>query len=660
MQDDSGKLNVSDEELSAILQDESEAAIGMEWNDDTLSGERKRALEYFKGEMNDLPTLANRSTAIDTTVADTIETILPDLMAIFTEEDIVEFEPQGDEDVDAARQETDFIRHVIFNENRGWQHLYTAFKDALMVKMGVWHWWAEIEEESDENTLVTQNEAEAIAAVYQAEAQGAELADYEVDREAQIIKLVFVTESKEFKVCFKAVAPEDVWFSDDAESMTACTYVGMRSRVREQDLIADGYDEDKVKQLQTYSTDTDQTQDARDTVDETQDFDRGGMNGLRKVEVHCHYINTDLDGDGIKCWKITTGEACKPILDVERVAGVPFASITPFINPHRLIGQSMADKTMEIQKTKTSLKRMMLDSGYFALNQRHEIVMRNPDPNTIEDYLNNAPGAPVRVSEPNTVRPISNASLGFDVTQALEYTATENEMRSGVIRNNMGLNGDALHETASGQRSQENMGQRRTRMIARSFAETGFRDLCLGIHNLLRDSALGPMRKRINGETVEVDPSTWGVRKDMTIEIGSGGKDASRQAVLEVLTLLEKVVALQGSLEGPVIDVTGAHRVLSKYVDLLPVKGLSGLFIEPEQAQMQMAQESQEPDPELEVKQSELMMKAGLEQQKIQAKQEADIYRANKEQETSLQRAMMEIQTQANLPDLRPGGDVGR
>jgi hypothetical protein len=120
------------------------------------------------------------------------------------------------------------------------------------------------------------------------------------------------------------------------------------------------------------------------------------------------------------------------------------------------------------------------------------------------------------------------------------------------------------------------------------------------------------------------------------------------------------VVALQGSLEGPVIDVTGAHRVLTKYVDLLPVKGLSGLFIEPEQAQMQMAQESQEPDPELEAKQSELMMKAGLEQQKIQAKQQSDMYRANVEQETSLQRAAIEAQTQANLPDLRPGGDVGR
>jgi hypothetical protein len=661
MQDTSAKITLPEEDLSAILQDEAQAAIGMDWNDDTLSAERKRSLEYFKGEMNDLPSLANRSKAIDTTGADTIETILPDLMAIFTEEDIVEFEPQGDEDVDAARQETDFIRHILFNENRGWLHLYTAFKDALTVKMGVWHYWAEICEESDENTFQTQNEAEAIAAVYQAEMQGAELADYEVDREAQIIKLTFISETKELKVCFKAVAPEDVWFSDDGTTMRECTYVGMRARVREQDLIEDGFDEDKVKQLQTYSTDEDETRLARDTVNESEEGgDRGGMNGLRKVEVQSHYINTDLDGDGIKCWKIVTGDACKPILDIEQVSGIPFASITPFINPHRLIGQSMMDKTMEIQKIKTSLLRMMLDSGYFALNQRHEIVESRANANTVNDYLNNQPGHPVRVDQPDAVKQISSPGLGFDAANALEYMATQNEMRSGVIRNNMGLNGDALHETASGQRSQENMGQRRTRMIARSFAETGFRDLCLGVHGLLRDSAIGPMRKRINGETVEVDPSSWGVRKDMTIEIGSGGKDASRQAVLEVLSLLEKVVALQGSLEGPVIDVTGAHRVLTKYVDLLPVKGLSGLFIEPEQAQMQMAQDAQEPDPEIEAKQSELMMKAGLEQQKIQTDQQTDLARIAAEQETGLQRAVIEAQTKANLPDLRPGGDVGR
>lgn len=655
---------MGDDEISAILKSESTSAIGMDWNDEKLSGERVKALEYYRGEMKDIPALANRSNAVDTTGADTVETALPDLMGIFTEEDVVEFEPIGDEDVDAARQETDFIRHVIFSENRGWRHIFTAFKDALQVKIGVWHWWAEIEEETDENTVIVRDDAEAYAALDHFEVQGAEMADYAVDPDTQTVSLTFITETQNLKVCFKAVPPEDVWFSDDGESLGECTYVGMRSREREQTLIEDGYNAEKVGELATYGADDNDVSDARDTVDETDDRgNRGGMNGLRKVEVHAHYIRSDLDGEGVKIWKIVTGTQCKPILEKEVVAQIPFASITPFLNPHRLIGQSMMDKTMEVQKVKTSLMRMMLDSGYFALNQRNEIAMNEANENTVSDLLNNSPAVPVRSQTGNAIRSIQSGGLDFDAQGALEYMSTVNEMRTGIIRNNVGITSASLHKTATGQQSQENMGQRRTRLIARTFAETGFRDLCLGLHALLRDSALGPMRKRINGETVDVDPTSWGVRKDMSIEIGSGGKDAARQAVSEALALVEKVVTLQGSLTGPIIDVTGVVRTLTKYVDLLPVKGLSGIFMDDGQAQAAMQQEAQEPSPEqeaAEAKQAEMMTKTHLDMAKIQADQQTDLIRIEKEQETGLQRALIEAQTKTNIPDIRFGGDVGR
>jgi len=666
--DTSAKPGLSDEEIGKILRDESSRAIGLAHgnNSDTLDAQREKALEYFKGEMKDLTVLPNRSSAVDTTVADTIETILPDLMGIFTEEDIVEFEPQGDDDVEAAKQETDFIRHVLFAQNKGWRHLYTAFKDALTVKLGIWHWWAEIKESKDENSVTVQDQVEGMAAIEFMEARGAEWTDMQ-EGDDGVITLTFISESKELKVCFKAVPPEDVWFSDDGDTLAECTYVAMRSRERVQTLIEDGYDEALVEKLSSYVPD-DETRQARDTVDETDDgTDTAGTNGLRRVEVNAHFIRTDMDGEGIKTWRVVTGRDEGIVLDKQIVPSIPFAAITPFPNPHRLIGLSMVDKTMEVQRIKTSLLRMMLDSGYFALNQRNEVAETEATANTIPDLLNNTPGSPVRSKSGNAVRSIQTGGLDFDAAGALEYMATVNEMRSGVIRNNMGIGSDALHKTATGQQSQENMGQRRTRLIARIFAEMGFVDLCVGIHDLLRDTAFGPMRARINGDTVEVDPTNWGARKDMVIEIGSGGMDATRNALREVLQMLEQVVTLQGGLQGPVLDVSGIHRVLTKFIDTLPVKGLSGIFIDLERAEAITEQQEQAPDPqeqqaqaEMQAKQQDMQFKSQLESMKIEAKQQADIYRADKEQETSLKRAVIEAQTQTDLPALHPGGNVGR
>jgi hypothetical protein len=92
-----------------------------------------KALAYAKGEMTDLPSLTNRSAATDSTVADAVETVLPDVLEVFIGgEDVATFQPQGEEDEERAQEETDYVNHVVFAENEGFLNLYTAFKDALL------------------------------------------------------------------------------------------------------------------------------------------------------------------------------------------------------------------------------------------------------------------------------------------------------------------------------------------------------------------------------------------------------------------------------------------------------------------------------------------------------------------------------------------------
>jgi hypothetical protein len=262
-----------------------------------------------------------------------------------------------------------------------------------------------------------------------------------------------------------------------------------------QDLIEQGYDKDTLAKLPSYESDhTEEIEYARDTAGETDE--EGEPNILRQVEVIEHYIRVDYDEDGKpEYYKVLAGGDETIILDIERVDCVPFAAITPYPQTHRLFGRSLADLMVEVQRIKTALLRLMLDSGYFALNQRAEVAMDRANEFTISDLINNTPGRPVRSKTGEAIKPIRAGSLSFDVQGALEYVATMGEQRSGIVRNAQGLNPDTLHDTAAGAQQLMSAAQKRVRMIARVFAETGVKDLFLGLHDMLRQVGSDPARK---------------------------------------------------------------------------------------------------------------------------------------------------------------------
>lgn len=117
-----------------------------------LSNERATAMDYYNGEIKDMPAEAGRSRAVSTDVSDTVEGMMPSLMEIFCGGDeVVKFEPVGPEDVKAAEQETDYVNHVFMQQNPGFLILYSFIKDALLSKNGIVKvFWEEKEEEEEE------------------------------------------------------------------------------------------------------------------------------------------------------------------------------------------------------------------------------------------------------------------------------------------------------------------------------------------------------------------------------------------------------------------------------------------------------------------------------------------------------------------------------
>lgn len=142
-------------EVQAILKAEKTDALGG-MNASTLSDQRSKAMDYFLGDMSaDMPVDSpDHSKAVSFDVADTVEGLMPSFMDIFTSGDeVVEFDPVGQEDEEAAQQETDYINHVFMQKNPGFIILYSFIKDALISKNGVVKVFWEETEEDEEQTL---------------------------------------------------------------------------------------------------------------------------------------------------------------------------------------------------------------------------------------------------------------------------------------------------------------------------------------------------------------------------------------------------------------------------------------------------------------------------------------------------------------------------
>lgn len=623
---------MNDSELLSLVADERRRSIGFD-HDETLRSERQKALNYYKGDMPDVPSMAGRSKAVSTDVAEAIDTVIPDLVEIFTGEEVVAFLPKGEEDEEAAEQETDYINHVFFNENAGFLVLHTIMKDALLTKTGVVTWWAEDYEEVERFEGKAPEEVAAAQATYGD--------DMEIEAgENGLANLTIRRKGK--KPCVAAVPSEDFTVSRDTIRLSDTPYCAMRSRPRAYELLERGVDADMVSRLPAYGRDDEEIELARDTAGESNEADAGGIGDHRQVEVHNHYVRTD---GGYQ--RVMTDASESMILEREDVTAPRFAAITPYLVPHRFYGESVADKLLEIQRIKTALTRMALDSGYFALNQRMEVNMNNATDWTISDLLRNEPNVPVR-TKGDAIKPLTSGGLSFDAFGALEYFSVQGEQRTGIVRNAQGLNPDTLHDTAKGAMALMTAAQKRVRMIARVFAETGLKDMFLGLHALIRETSSGPLKARLRNRWVEIDPTSWGNRSDMTIEIGVGaaGKEAQAVMLQQGLEVIQGVIQMQGGVNGPFVTADNAYSFLKRYLEKgLDFKSADPYLTDPAQAPPQEPQ----PDPAMMEAQAKLQMeqaKAEAQQGLAEQKAMADVQLAQAKGQADVQMRQMQIEAE--------------
>jgi hypothetical protein len=233
---------------------------------------------------------------------------------------------------------------------------------------------------------------------------------------------------------------------------------------------------------------------------------------------------------------------------------------------------------------------------------------------------------------------------------ALEYAATMAESRSGIVRNAQGLNPDTLHDTAKGAMALITAAQKRVRLIARVFAETGIKDLFLGVHCLLRTGHTedhAPMTAKLGNSWKQTQPNQWPERCAMAIHVGVGsaGKEHDLIVASQRLEIVERLIQMPGAM-GSLIDGKNIHQGLIAWERAAGTKAPEQYWSDPANAPPQ----PEKPDPEMAKAQAQMQLEQAkaqgslqLEHAKAQAKSQSDAESAQRDHELAMARLSAEI-----------------
>ena len=516
-----------------------------------------------------------KSQFVSTDVFDAIEAVHPDIMDVFTSaEDIAEFDPVGMEDEEAAKQETTAVSHMFWQKNKGFEILTTWTKEALMQQISyVRFGWEDHERVSIEE--YADLTADELLAVLQQIKGDVEVLEQEIDEEAQTtsVKLRITSENKKYVI--ECIPQEEMFVSQrwgklSLEGVPCC---GHRREMERGELVAMGFSEESIDAAND-DTDEFQTASRHDTEDLFEGEPEEGEGATKKVTVYEAYLREDRDEDGkaelLKVWAIGDGSTILKWEDgseaIEEVSHVPFACLTPLVVPHRHVGRSVAELVDDIAQVKTVLLRTTLDNVYATQYGRPVVNPQLVDDDTYNDIANPAHGAPIRYQGDQLAfyAPPSIAGTTLPMVEAFDSLK---ETRTGATRYNQGLDAESLNKTASGISQIMNASQKKTKLIARTFAETGIRDLFLGIH---RDLRAGPMKEitmKLRGKWVSVNPRTWKDRTDMTVNIGmgKGDRDEKRQGLMLISQAQEKLMAAGSRMVNEANLFATAERMAETY-----------------------------------------------------------------------------------------------
>lgn len=561
-------IEVEESDLSAIVADEIRQAQTFD------QSKRAYAIEYMRGEINDVPARANGSSQTDRTLADNISWTLPGVVRVFAASDqMVQFEATQEGGEQGAEEASEYTNYSFFRENDGYRILYNATYDSLLFGNGAASsYWCPPDIET--KTFRDKTEEE-IAVLLEEGWEGAGVAPkpgkprsmeiedpitfepVTVDIPTFTVKLQMVKERGYIRDI--TLKPENLELSGNATSMEDARYRGyLHDTKTRSDLLAMadqyGWDKEIIKELPAYTlvqTNNEVGAARKKWVLDTSPVKSGDIMNLREV-----YIDADRDGDGIaetlQVWCVGDAGALTILSEEEWEDDIPFTDIPCYPVPHQWEAEGMYDRSADIMRVKTVLLRQLLDNTYavgMPMREVEEGSVLNPD------ILINPKFGGLIWKKKSTAPIVQHETpfIGDKLMLGLGYMDEQNSKRTGISKTTMALDPEALqNQTATSSQLQHDAGYSQIELIARNQAELGWTKFFAKRRNLAKKYIKEPVKiPSRNGDVQEgqtegqpgdtskyrtIQPEKWSDQMACTINVGLG--TGSRDRDMSMLNLI--------------------------------------------------------------------------------------------------------------------------
>ncbi len=569
--------------IKQMIQD---AEGGGDTDDRGVTGNLALALNYYYGRPRG-DEIEGQSEQQSLDVADMVNSVLAQTTPIFTNDTVVTFGALAEEDEDQAQEESRLVNHVVMQKNKGYTLLYTVTKDALLQKNGV----VEVYVDTKMDVHIEEHEGLDVMGYLQAlqprdRNEQVHLVDeqWENSRASITVKRVF----QRRKLVIDPVPPEDFLYygAQDSTDLSESPFTARRMIVLRTDLIQEGFDPDVVNRLPAYTAKDDQVSVARNQY-ANNDSSRYTIShhATDPIEVYRCFARIDEDGDGVaELRKITVvGRSAFEILSDEPWTHVPFAAGTPYIQPHRYLGQSIFDLLWDVQDGKTRVLRQWDDNRDAVNNSTLGVDYKSVE--DMDSVVNRRSGGVMLFNRPprEAAQEITTSDMGAACVQGLQYFDQIAARRAGAS-----LDLQSRAQNLPGGVGSQGLDRLMTAeeliaaMMARNIGETLIRNMYLLVHRTLRTQFSEPLNVKIGSNWVNSDPRQWPLRDDIEVEVGLTGAERLRKMSTLGTVLDQQIMVLGNGGDGVLVDFSKIHNTLQDFAQMGNLSHPDRYWIDPE------------------------------------------------------------------------------
>lgn len=550
-----------------------------------------------------MPDLHKKSKFKSTDVADTIEWIMPSMMRIFYgSQEVLTATGRTAEDEHKAKIHQKLANWQLDRKNDGFMLFYKWCKSALISGLAAVKltWKRDYDTENYEEVISVEQmellqqdpniEIKSIEEVETLDVESQPTYMYKVKYNQKLVK------ANEPEI---SLLPHDEFLFDPE----ATTQDNMTYAIHKRDVTADylrrkgkeGVYDNIEEAIQTVDRDVGTIEQKQNPAQDGS-YDNDADEARKKLTIKEYYGKIDVNDDGLLEDVIVTYAGNYILLVQENTfEEIPFAILAPILEPFEVAGKSFADLIGQIQNLKTLLGKEM---AYNIAQSNNGRMFLNEDFVNIKDFLNNKKvirtkgQVPLRdIANPVPYEQIHEATMPF-----LEYLDATKENRTGITRYNQGLSTDTLNKTATGINLIMQASSQRIELIARIFAETGFKRL----FRMLIESNMKFIDQkqiiRLTNEELEINPDDLDGQFDLVVNSGMGISDKQEQ-----VNNLQQMLQITSEVLLPMGVATPGHvyNIVKNLYEQMGFKNVDDFLMNPQQQQqMRMQQQMQGGQPQ--------------------------------------------------------------